>query len=278
MAFTIEAFLDSLALKEVSAGRYMADNIDTGHFVVFGGQLMAQSIAAAQLGQEGKSVKTLHTVFARAGSPAKPVEIAVERGHSGRTLASSTVTISQGEKVCTRSMVLLSADEPDFIRHSDRPERPSVPQAAVSRRRQDNVGWEVRVVDGADIDDPAAVGPARLDIWTRFTDAPTDPATARALLAYASDGFLIGTAMRPHEGVGQALSHKTISSGVLSHTINFHEPFSAAEWFLMSHTSPYAGRGRSFGRADVFAENGRLLASFAQDSMIRAMPDGAGGL
>ncbi|MER7687250.1 acyl-CoA thioesterase domain-containing protein [Streptomyces sp. NPDC097610] len=277
MAFTIDAFLDAIALKEVGTERFRAGNIDTGHFVVFGGQLLAQSIAAAQLTQEGKSVKTLHTVFARAGSPAKPMEIAVERLHTGRSLASCTVTISQGEQVCARSMVLLSADEPDLIRHDDRL-TDARPLTAVSRRPQDNGGWEVRVADGADIDDPLAVGPARLDVWTRFTDAPDDPATAQALLAYATDGFLIGTAMRPHRGVGQALAHKTISTGVLSHTITFHEPFSAADWLLLSHSSPYAGRGRSYGRADVFAQDGRLLASFVQDNMIRAMAKGATGL
>ncbi|GGM97892.1 acyl-CoA thioesterase [Streptomyces fuscichromogenes] len=277
MPFTIEAFLDALDLKEVGTDRYTAGNIDTGHFVVFGGQLLAQSIAAARFAEQGKSVKTLHTVFARAGSPAEPMQISVERLHSGRSLASCTVTISQGEQVCTRSMVLLSADEPDFIRHGDRL-TDAGPPAAASRRREDNGEWEVRIVDGADIDDPLAVGPARLGVWTRFPNAPDDPATAQALLAYATDGFLIGTAMRPHRGVGQSLAHRTISSGVLSHTITFHEPFSAADWLLLSHSSPYAGRGRSYGRADVFAEDGRLLASFVQDNMIRAMPKGATGL
>ena len=137
--------------------------------------------------------------------------------------------------------------------------------------------WEIRVVGGVDISDPDAVGPAELDVWTRFVGAPDDPAISQALLAFATDGFLIGTAMRPHPGVGQAQAHRTLSTGVISHTLTFHEPVSAGEWMLLSHRSPYAGRGRSYGRADVFQGDGRLVASFVQDAMIRPMPERSPG-
>ena len=110
---SIDALLGSLTLEQVGEDRYRASNADTGHGVVFGGQLMAQAIVAGLAGHEGKTVKTLHTVFARAGKPEEPVEVAVDRMHSGRAFASSTVTISQGDRLCTRSTVLLTADEPD---------------------------------------------------------------------------------------------------------------------------------------------------------------------
>jgi acyl-CoA thioesterase II len=178
------------------------------------------------------------------------------------------VTIRQGDRLCARSMVLLTADEPDLIRHATRPAALSDPDEATPR---DSGGFEVRTVGGVDINDPDAVGPAELDVWTRFAEAPDELATSQALLAYATDSFLIGTAMRPHKGIGQAHAHKTISTGVLSHTITFHEPFSAGQWLLCSHSSPYAGRGRSYGRGDVYRENGDLVASFVQDAMIRPM-------
>jgi acyl-CoA thioesterase II len=276
MPFTVDGLLDALALEDLGPDRYRATNIDTGHFVVFGGQLMAQSITAASVGHAGKAVKTLHIVFARAASPDEPVDIAVERVHNGRAMASSTVTISQRDRICTRSMVLLSADEPDLIRHADRPTTGSSPDDVDAGH--DLGGWQVRVVGGVDVKDPDAVGPADLDVWTRFVGAPDDPATGQALLAYATDGFLIGTAMRPHSGIGQAQAHKTLSTGVLSHTISFHEPVLAAEWQLLSHHSPYAGRGRSYGRADVYREDGQLVASFVQDNMIRPMPQESSGL
>jgi acyl-CoA thioesterase II len=106
-------------------------------------------------------------------------------------------------------------------------------------------------------------------VWVRFEGAPDDLTTSQALLAYASDGFLIGTAMRPHKGVGQAQAHEALSTGVISHTLTFHDPFRASDWLLLAQASPYAGRGRAYGRADVFSADGRLVASFVQDSMIR---------
>jgi acyl-CoA thioesterase II len=270
----IEAFLAGFALEPVAPDRYRAANVDLGHQVVFGGQLMAQSIMAALAGQEGKTVKTLHTVFARAASPDAGVEIAVERMHGGRSLASSSVTISQGERLCTRSIVLMTADEPDLIRHADTYKPVAGPSESVPSGEAAGA-WEVRVVGGVDVSDPDAVGPAELDVWTRVVGAPSDPAVNQALLAFVTDGFLIGTAMRPHQGVGQALAHRTLSTGVLSHTITFHEPVSAGEWMLLTQRSPYAGRGRSYGTAHVFDSDGRLVASFVQDNMIRAM-SGAG--
>ncbi len=268
--FTIDAALAALTLEPLGPDRYRARNVDIGHNVVFGGQLMAQSIVAGLAGHEGKTVKTLHTVFARSASPETPVEISVDRMHAGRALASSSVTISQGDRLCTRSMVLLTADEPDLIRHADTHKPLGGPDESVSRD-DGTAAWQVRVVGGVDIADPDAVGPAELDVWTRVLGAPDDPAIDQALLSFVTDGFLIGTAMRPHAGVGQAQAHRTLSTGVLSHTLTFHEPCSTGEWLLLSHRSPYAGRGRSYGQAHVFRADGQLVASFGQDNMIRAM-------
>src|SRR5207237_3879788 len=124
--------------------------------------------------------------------------------------------------------------------------------------------WQVQVEGGVDISDPEAVGPPELEVWTRFDGAPGDPLLDQALLAFATDGFLIGTAMRPHPGVGQAQAHVTLSTGVLSHTLTFHEPLYAGDWLLLSHHSTYAGHGRCYGRANVFDVDGALVASFVQ--------------
>jgi len=272
-----KAILDALVLEPTGEDGYRAPIVDTGHPVVFGGQLMAQSVVAAALGHEGKTVKTLHTVFARPGAPDQPVDIVVDRVHAGRAMASSTVTIAQGGRICTRSMVLLSADEPDLIRHAEaHPDLPTPPPAADPGSGSGQ--WLNRIVGDVDIADPEQVGPPELDVWTRFDGAPDDAVVDQALLAFATDGFLIGTAMRPHHGVGQAQAHVSLSTGVLSHTLTFHEPFSAADWLLLSHRATHAGHGRSYGRAQVFTATGELVASFVQDAMIRAMaprPDGA---
>lgn len=273
---TIEEFLEVLTLERTGPDTYRGTNVPVAHGVVFGGQLLAQSILAALQGHEGMRVKTIHTTFARAGRTDAPVEILVDPMQSGRTFASSAVTITQGDRLCTRSIVLLDVDEPDLMRHADTPRTASSPEDG--EPVEDSTGdWEIRVMGGVDISDPDAVGPADLDVWTRFVGAPDDPAVGQALLSFATDGFLIGTAMRPHLGVGQAQAHVSLSTGVVSHTLTFHEPVNAGEWLLMSHHSPYAGHGRAYGRADVFRADGQLVASFVQDAMVRAMPERAGG-
>jgi acyl-CoA thioesterase II len=273
---TIDGLVGALDLEPAGPDRYRAGNADAGHGVIFGGQLLAQSVVAGLAGHDGKRVKTVHTVFARSGRPDAPVEISVDRMHTGRAFASSTVTISQGDRLCTRSLVLLTADEPDFIRHAD--PAPDAPGPDAAAPAGDGEGaWQVRIAGDVDIDDPEAVGPADLDVWTRFVGAPGDPGVDQALLAFATDGFLIATAMRPHAGVGQAQAHVTVSTGVISHTLTFHEPAPAGEWLLLSHHSPYAGHGRSYGTADVFRGDGALVASYVQDGMIRPLDQGRSG-
>ncbi|MGF7235277.1 MAG: acyl-CoA thioesterase [Frankia sp.] len=273
--FSTEAVLEALVLEPIGEDHYRAGNLQIGHNVVFGGQLLAQSIVAGLLGQEGKTVKTLHTVFARGAQPDAPLEISVERMHAGRNLASSAVTISQGDRLCTRSVVLLSADEPDFIRHGDVSKAESSPPDSDGSDGDGSGGWQVQSM--GEINDPEAVGPPELDVWTRWPGAPDDPTTNQALLAFSTEGFLIGTAMRPHPGVGQAQAHVTVTTGVLSHTITFHEPAPAGEWLLLAQHSRYAGRGRGYGQGEVFRENGDLVASFVQDSLIRPMRPGRTG-
>ncbi len=86
------------------------------------------------------------------------------------------------------------------------------------------------------------------------SDGSHNPALAQALLAYGTDGFLIGTAMLPHAGIGQNMAHRNIGTGVVSHTLTFHEPVPFGEWLLLAHESPYAGRGASYGTAQVFTQ------------------------
>ncbi|HXZ62094.1 MAG TPA: acyl-CoA thioesterase domain-containing protein [Acidimicrobiales bacterium] len=275
--FTIEAFLEALTLERVGPDRYRATNLESGHHVVFGGQLLAQSVIAGLADQEGKTVKTIHTVFARGASPDEGLDITVDRMHTGRSVASSTVTISQGDRLCTRSLVLLSADEPDVIRHADEPRSSTRPDDVAATVRSEGA-WQIGIVGNVDISDPDLVGPPELDVWIRFAGAPDDPRIDQALVAYSTDGFLIGTAMRPHAGIGQAQAHVTLSTGVLSHTLTFHERCPAGQWHLLQQWSSYAGHGRSYGRGDIFREDGQLAASFVQDAMIRARSGGAGAL
>lgn len=264
--------LDALDLEELGEGRFRARHLDQGHGVVFGGQILAQVLVAATRAVPGKEVLSLHNVFARGASTGEPLELGVETVQSGRAFASVAVTASQAGRACAKAVVLLHAPDTDLIRHADpAPTGIDGPEGLPS---SDHGGgwWDIRVVGGVDVGDPDAVGPPELQVWTRFPDAPDDDLVSRALLAYASDGFLIGTAMRPHAGVGQSMAHVSISTTVLAQTIAFHEPFRASEWLLLDQRSSHAGRGRSHGEARVFTADGRLVASFTQENMIRDMP------
>jgi acyl-CoA thioesterase len=268
--------LSLLKVEPAGPGRFRVHNEgDPGvRDVVFGGQLLGQAIMAASASFPGKQVRTLHTVFARAARVSAATELAVEPIHDGRSFASANVTAWQGDRLCARSLVLLDAPDPDLIRHAAPAPQVAAPEQCPDAGPSPLVfpGAELRIVGGVDTFRPdAPVGPAELFAWVRYADAPSDVATNQAILAWGTDGFLIGTAMRPHAGIGQADAHRTLSTGVVGHTLTFHEPFTTRDWLLIAHESPHAGAGRSYGRAQVFTREGHLVASFVQDNMIRAM-------
>lgn len=262
----LQSFLDALAITPDGDGRFRGTNTAEGHGVIFGGQLLAQTIVAAARTVEDKHVRSVQTVFARGGSRDEGVTLVVDPMHTGRSFASVSVSVVQGDRLCCRSLVLLDAPDEDLVRHEA-----AMPDVGSPPVDPPESWWQVETVGGIDLTDPT-VGPAELAVWSRFPGAPDDLVTAQAMLAYASDGFLIGTAMRPHEGLDQSMAHVSVATTVLTHTLSFHDPFSASDWLLLAQESTYAGGGRAHGRATVHTSGGRHVASYVQDSMLRAMP------
>lgn len=271
---------EAFRLEPAGPGRFLASSLGDpkAHNVVFGGQILAQTVLASGLastsgdGGDGKEVASVHTVFSRAASLTRVLEIEVEVAHTGRTAATHSVSVRQGDRECARAVVLRLAPTGDLIRHH--PPMPDVPGpdecGPLEARGLVAPGTEARVAEGPDTWDPGApAGPARLEMWVRLPSPAASSLFSQALLAYATDGFLIGAAMRPHPGVGQAMAHREISTGVLAHTVGFHEPVPVGEWLLMVQEACYAGRGRAFGRGLVFGRDGTLVASFSQESIIR---------
>jgi acyl-CoA thioesterase len=270
----------AFGLVRTEGNRFQAGSIGdpSARDVVYGGQLLAQMILASDQVATDKDVASIHTLFARSARLSNPIEVDVDVIHDGRTMGSHSVVVHQGDRVCAQGLVLRRLDAPDLIRHQ--PEMPDVagPDASVDTGQGGLLapGSDLRIVDGVNTWDPEApVRPAELFAWVRLprgtlgSEASDSPALAQALLAYGTDGFLIGTAMLPHAGVGQNMAHRNIGTGVVSHTLTFHETVPFGEWLLLAHTSPYAGRGASYGTAHVFTEDGRLVASFVQENMIR---------
>lgn len=265
-----------LQLTPLSDHRFGVDNHGDPAVsnVVFGGQLLAQMIMVAARQNDDQHVKTISAVFARAARIDAPTEVDVETINAGRTFSSYTLSVRQGDRLCTRAQVLTTVDEPDLIAHQ--PDRPELsPPADDAPRRVGGLafpGAEYVIVDDIDVNDSTAdPRPPILDMWYRSVDTPTERAIDQAVLAWATDGFLIGTAMLPHAGVGQDKAHVSINTGVVGHTLTFHRPFSLSDWALIRHEALVACGGRSYGRCNVFDPTGSLVASYVQDSMIRPM-------
>jgi acyl-CoA thioesterase II len=280
MAAETSAGLHLLDLEELGEGRYRAGHEGDGESrdVVFGGQMLAQIIVAATRSTPGKQVKSVQAIFARAASFKAPLEIDVDPVNVGRVFGSHSVRVHQGDRNCVQAIVLLDVPEPDLMRHS--PPMPDVAKPGDCDPASSMLvfpGAEARIVDNIDTwDTEAPVGPAELFVWTRLPGGPYDLTTSQAVLSWATDGYLIGTAMRPHAGIGQDQAHRTISTGVISEALTFHQPFDASSWLLMALESPFAGGGRTYGRAHVFTEDGDLVASFAQENIVRGMAPGGG--
>jgi acyl-CoA thioesterase II len=268
---------DLLNLEPLGEGRYqvpMPTGSQEGLTVVFGGQLMAQMImAAADSVGETKYVKSMHTIFSRAGTYAEPIQLEVETFHSGRTWASELVTAWQGDRLLTRSMVLLTSDEPDLIAHQiDHPAGVAGPGEGEPARGIVFPGAEART---AALPSETAAGVPVMCFWTRMPGPVGSLAASQAILAWATNGSLIGLSMRPHRDVVRIEdSHRTLSTGVIGHTLNFHREFDAGSWILLSHEATFAGKGRIHGRGAAHTGDGTLVATFSQDSMVK--PGGAG--
>jgi acyl-CoA thioesterase/uncharacterized protein (DUF427 family) len=268
--------LDAFDVHPLGEGRFLARCLDGGdRDVVDGSQILAQSIVAACKSVPGKSAQSAHMIFSRAASTRAPLELEADVLHAGRSFASVTVTARRRGKPCARGLLLLGRDTPDLVRHQA--EMPRVPGPADAPPFDMGVaGCELRIVGGAYTSDPdAPVGPPELYAWLRYREAPAEPHINQALLAHFTGHLSIATAMRPHAGIGDAMAHRTLSTGVLAITVSFHEPVRADQWMLYAHESTHAGRGLCYSRAQVFAQDGRLLASFSQEGMLRGLDEAA---
>ncbi len=264
-----------LSLEETAPSQYRVHHPEgdpEGRAVVFSGQLLAQAIMASHdVVQGAKAAKSVHAIFARAGTYERPLELQVEVTHDGRAFASHTISAAQGDRLLSRMLVLMSADEPDLIRHS--PAMPEVPAPAELEAADLLVfpGLETRPVPS--VGPRSAAGSPMDAFWMRSAVSYDSVAANQAVLAWSQPGGIIGLAMRPHaEVVSLRDAHGTVSTGVIAHTVHFHEPFDVGEWLLVVQEATYAGRGRVFGSGSVFDRQGQLVSTFEQDSMVRTPP------
>jgi acyl-CoA thioesterase II len=238
--------------------------------VVEGTQVLAQAIVAVAKRFPDKSIRSAHAVFARAVMAGPPVEFDIDVVHQGRSTATAVVAVQQNGRRCMSVTVLADVPSPDVIRHQlPRPDVAAPADANFSPMPM--VGRELRLVDVVDVNSPDEVGPPELYAWVHYEPIPTRDDLAKALIAYFTGHLGISTTMRAHEGIGTSQSHLTVSTAPLTVMVSFHEPASWSGWLLYSHESTQVGAGMSYVRGAVHTEEGELIASFAQEALIRPL-------
>ena len=245
-----------------SGSGYEGRNQHLSYHRLFGGQLLGQFVRAASLTCPDKAVKSLHVLFPRAGHANEPVCYEVQTHHSGGSFATLGLIARQSQGVIATASVSMHAAE-------DGPEQQTVPFVGTlpgpeHRVALDLMPFETRCL--TDLDSPALRTP-ELDLWLRTPSVA--PELATALLAYATDLTLIGTALGPVSGVSQTDAGTAFASAVTSHTLWFHRPLRTDDWLLLRQHSPILAHGRCFGRGDVLTEGGDLVASYAQEALLR---------
>lgn len=271
--WSVAGLLDLFDVRSDGPDRFSGDTGIAGEDerqVVEGTQVLAQAIVAVAKRFPDKSVRSAHAVFARAVMTGPPVEFDIDVVHEGRSTATAVVAVQQNGRRCITVTALADVPSADVIRHHlPRPDVAGPADANVSPMPM--AGRELRLVDVVDINSPDEVGPPELYAWLHYDPIPTRDDLAKALIAYFTGHLGISTTMRAHEGIGTSQSHLTVSTAPLTVTVSFHEPVSWTGWLLYSHESTQVGAGMSYVRGAVHTEEGELIASFAQEAMIRPL-------
>ena len=277
------ALVDLLTIEELDTDLYRGSRQPGGVGRVFGGQVIAQALQAAQRSTEAPKVAhSLHAYFMRPGSEDFPIIFRVVRDFEGRSFATRRVIAMQQGKPILNMAASFQAPE-DGLHHQD--EMPDVPGPdalkSEAELRRDNIDEipekfrrhmlrarpiEIRPVHPRAWFKPEKQPPAQCSWFRLVAPIDDDGAMHRAILAYASDMSLLGTSMLPH-GVGWTTHN--IQTASLDHALWFHEPLRADEWLLYACDSPWAGHARGFNRGRIFTRDGRLVASAAQEGLIR---------
>jgi acyl-CoA thioesterase-2 len=271
--WTVGALLDLFDVQPDGADRFIGQTGIAGadeRQVVEGTQVLAQAIVAAAKRFGEKSVRSAYAVFARAVVVGPPVEFTVDVVAEGRTTATAVVSVTQNGKRCITVTVFTDVPSGDVIRHHL--SRPDVaPPADANDAEMPMAGRQLRLVDVADVNSPDEVGPPELFAWLHYDPIPARDDLGKALVAYFTGHLGISTTMRAHAGIGTSQAHLTVSTAPMTVSVSFHEPFAWDGWILYTHESTQVGAGMSYVRGTVHTEAGELIASFAQDAMIRPL-------
>lgn len=283
----VAELVDLLALERLEDNLFRGQSRDIGTKYVFGGQVLGQALSAAQRTvASDRGVHSLHAYFLRAGDVEHPIVYDVDRTRDGNSFSVRRVTAIQHGKPIFVFAASFQEPEPGAEHQISMPEvplpedlpepEPLAPEvlarlpAKLQRWVSRQGPFEFRHVYPRDEFKPTKRPPYQ-QVWFRLPERIGDePALHRSMLAYASDFHLIGTTTFPH-----AISYyqPNVQMASLDHALWFHRPFRADEWLLYSCDSPAATGARGMARGLIYDHAGRLIASTAQEGLIRVLPE-----
>ena len=253
---------------------------------VFGGQVIAQSLYAACKTVEDRQPHSLHAYFLLAGDPEVPIVYEVDRLRDGRSFTTRRVlAIQKGEAIFAMS-ASFHVEEAGYEHQMPMPKVP-MPEELPDREEmvklfsapehnplqtfyQRKRPIEIRPVELERYRGGGSLEP-KFNVWIRAIEPlPDEPAFHQSVLAYASDLLLLDSSLIAH---GATVFDRKIQAASLDHALWFHRPFRADDWLLYSQDSPSTSGARGFSRGLVFDRRGRLVASVAQEGLVRPRPD-----
>jgi acyl-CoA thioesterase II len=290
MTSAVQDLIALLDLEPLEVNLFRGRSPQVGWQRVFGGQVIGQALVAACRTVEEVAERpphSLHAYFLLAGDPKVPIIYEVDRIRDGRSFATRrVVAIQHGHAIFTMA-VSFHVAERGLDHQAEMPDVPGpeqLPSDAEIRERilpmmpdpvrryyERERPIELRPVEferylGTKFPD------GRFNVWIRTTGPLPDAAAIhQCVLAYASDMMLLDAALIPH---GRTVFEKTIMAASLDHALWFHRPFRADDWLLYAQDSPNASGARGFSRGLIFARDGTLVASVAQEGLIRQRRDG----
>ncbi len=284
MARTDDILLDLLDLEPLEVNIYRGRNRDLGSGRVFGGQVFAQALVAARRTvDEGREAHSVHGYFILAGDLDAPIVFFVDRLRDGKSFTTRRVTaIQHGEAIFNLSAsfhVTESGHEHQSVMPEVPPPESLAPELDLIREMADripgplrNVLTQDRPLDFRPVEpiDPFAPGQPRAPtryVWFKTVNAlPPERLLHQAVLAYASDYGLITTALQPH---GLTFWSRGLQMASLDHSLWLHRAFRVDDWLLYAMDSPVAAGARGFARGSIYARDGTLVASVAQEGLMR---------
>jgi acyl-CoA thioesterase-2 len=269
-------------LERIEANIFRGESRDIGTPQVFGGQVLSQALAAAGRTVDDRQVHSLHAYFLRRGDVEAPIVFEVDRARDGSSFSNRrVVAIQYGRQIFNMTAsfqvhetglehAVTIPDVPGPENFSDVTDVSDDKVAGLPERvkfflRQDRPFHVRPVVQNAG--DTHGMKPVKF-VWMKAVDRlPDDAQCHQALLAYMSDYELLGTATLPHGG--SSIIRGELQMASLDHAMWFHRPVRVDEWLLFAYDSPSASGSRGLARGQVFSESGVLVASTAQEGLIR---------